>query len=188
MGPNDEPMSTEDYVNLLQLGGDNENLANQIALMKAQADHLRMDSLGGARNYGRAAIAPSWLELLGGLARNKAAQNQTNEVGRMQGRSTANKQIQDALIMKGILSRYSNQQPGAAPMGATPPPPASPGATVSPIAPPAVTSDSVRDLPARGGRMDQLAAPAGPMSDPTLRPRGVPPGDRLPPTFNPYSY
>lgn len=108
-------MTNEEYQKLLELGTTNEDLAQQISMQNAQAKYLR--SLGGPpqmRDVGRVVKAPHWMELLGALAQQKAAVNQQNKAMEGQKQVVANRQAQNAMIMRALLEAQGQPAPSEA--------------------------------------------------------------------------
>lgn len=112
---NFEELTPEEYAHLLQLGGINQGLAEQIKMQMEQSKHLRVDHLGNGRDFGRVTVAPHWMEVIGGLARNKAAQQKDDQVLRTQGNVNANQQIQYAMILKDIIAKRRAAQAAQTP-------------------------------------------------------------------------
>lgn len=100
----DEPLSYEEYVQLLQMGGENADLANSIAMQMKQAEWMRSDA-PQMRGNGRIMKAPNGLELLGNLARNKTSFDLDASSRKQQSQQTSNQAMQNQLIMQGILRR-----------------------------------------------------------------------------------
>ena len=105
-----EPMSYEEYLQLLQLGGDNADLANAIAQQQQQAEWLRMNA-PEMRGNGRVQTAPGFMELLGGLARNKSSFDLQKTVREQQQRQQQQSTHQNQLIMQAILRGQTPQMP-----------------------------------------------------------------------------
>lgn len=104
-----EPMTPEEYQMLLQLGTDNSDLQETIKMQLAQAEALRRGGGLGMRDAGRMTVAPHWLELVGQLAREGVAYNKQESALADRKKMGANTQMQNNLIMQGILARPKAQ-------------------------------------------------------------------------------
>jgi hypothetical protein len=66
-------LTPEEYEQLAALTTQNAELDQQMKLQMAQANAMRQGTMPQMRQAGRIATAPHWLEMLGGLAREKTA-------------------------------------------------------------------------------------------------------------------
>ena len=104
-------LTPEQYAQLLQMGGENSDLQDEIKRQMAQAEMLRMNELGGMRGNGRVQVAPHALELLGGLARNWKAGELGKSSAATQKAVNENTQKQNMMIMQGILRGQQQGMP-----------------------------------------------------------------------------
>lgn len=100
--PNDV-MTPEEYSQLLQLGGANQDLALKIKQQQDIADQLRVKNAPQGRMVGQVYAGPSWLETAGALARNYSAASQQQNAMGLQRQSNTNTQQQNRMIMEAIL-------------------------------------------------------------------------------------
>lgn len=107
----EDVLTPDQYAMLLQLGGDNAGLQDDIKRQMAQADQLRMTELPGMRGNGRVQVAPHALELLGGLARNWKAGELGKSSADLQKQANQNTNQQNMMIMQGILRGQGQQRP-----------------------------------------------------------------------------
>lgn len=109
----EEPLSMEEYIKLLELGGQNSELAAQIKQQLAMAEQLRAEA-PSMRGNSRIQVAPHFMEYLGGLARNRASALQSQAATDSQKRAAQNTNLQNQMIMQGILRqpRARQQMPG----------------------------------------------------------------------------
>lgn len=104
-------MAPEEYELLMSLGGDNAQLAQDMALQQAQAEALRQDMPQGGM-AGRVYVGASPLQFLAKLGTDNVVrkkQEKAAEMGRTMG---ANTQQQNRMVMQGILK---GNQPTPAP-------------------------------------------------------------------------
>lgn len=98
-----EPLTLEQYQELLALGGQNADLDQQMKMQLAQAKMMREGGAPQMREVGRVTVAPHWLELVGGLAKQKVA-GDIDKQAMMTGQTRqANVNKQNEMIMRGIL-------------------------------------------------------------------------------------
>lgn len=105
-------LTPEEYAQLLSMGGENTDLDMQMQMQMAQAKAMRQGNAPQMKQAGRVAVAPHWLELLGGLARERAGQIQQDKATASGKQRTANTGAQNALVLRGILG---NRKPEPAP-------------------------------------------------------------------------
>lgn len=104
-----EPLTAEEYQQLLDLGGLNQELANKIRMQMAQAESLRSE-LPEMRGNGRVQTAPHWLEALGTLAKNKVSNDMQNKALAGQQQMGQNAQSQNNMVLQALL-RQPQPQP-----------------------------------------------------------------------------
>lgn len=117
------PEQQAQYEELLRLGGQNEDAAQQMKQQQAQANLLRQNGqMPDMRRAGRMAVAPHWMELLGSLASQKVATDIDKKVSGTMAEQTARKQQQNAIILRQLMQQAPQQQitqgiamPGAQP-------------------------------------------------------------------------
>lgn len=115
-----EPLTPEEYAMLLQLGGDNAELQQEIQRQQALADGLRTNDFGQMRGNGRIQVAPGLLETGANIFRNYRAGQMDDAIKAQSGQVLGNTRKQNEVIMKGILGRGPGiQSPGSVP-GMTP--------------------------------------------------------------------
>jgi hypothetical protein len=106
------PQSYEELMAMIGLGGDNAGLEAQMAQQQAQAQALRSDA-PQMRQAGRVNVAPHWMEMLGGLAKNNVANQKSQQAMQTQQQIAQNKQAQYAQMLRMMQA----QQPSAPPAG-----------------------------------------------------------------------
>jgi len=105
-----EPLTDDEYRQLLELGGANDLEAAKMAKQIEMAKQLRMATAPQMRSAGGQIYAPGRAEAITGAIGNAmAAYQQGKGMGRQQ-TIAGNKQQQMALMLKGILGRGSGQQ------------------------------------------------------------------------------
>jgi len=100
-----EPLSEEEYRMLREYGALNEDADRQMQQQMAMAKMLRQGNAPQMRQAGGIAKAPHWLELIGGLAREKAAGMQDKQAGITSSQMARRKQQQNEMVMRGLLGR-----------------------------------------------------------------------------------
>jgi len=103
-------LSPDQYAQLLTLGSQNQLNANQIQYQSKLADQLRQGNMPQTQMYGRVAVAPSPLAMLGGLARENVAAHKDQQVSQMMQNQAMNSQMQAALMLR-ALGVGGQQQP-----------------------------------------------------------------------------
>lgn len=104
-----EPLTDEEYAQLLQLGGDNELASARMKQQLAMADQLRSISTPQTRSAGGQIYAPGKLEALSGIL-GGAASGAMQAKGMQGGEQMAmNNQKQRALMLRGILGGRPQQ-------------------------------------------------------------------------------
>lgn len=105
-----EPLTDEEYRQLLELGGANEVEAAQMAKQLEMAKQLRMATAPQTRSANGLIYAPGRAEsIVGALGAGLSGYQQAKGMGRQE-TIAKNKQQQMALMLKGILGRGSGQQ------------------------------------------------------------------------------
>lgn len=116
-------MTPEEYELLLSLGGENQQLTEEMKMQMLQAQQLRQDMPQG-QMAGRVYVAPNILQYAGKLAGDNVANQKQKAAAANQRTIGANTQQQNGMIMRGILSGNQPQgpatMPGAAPVGEDP--------------------------------------------------------------------
>jgi len=104
-------LTPEEYQQLLELGALNEEDAAKLKLVLAQAENMQGMVKGPqARQYGNTVVAPHWLELVGGLAQQGAANNKQRQANEMMGQQRMRQQQQQALMLKALQAGQQPQQ------------------------------------------------------------------------------
>lgn len=108
-----EPLTDEEYAQLVELGGLNEMEAAKMARQLELAKQLRSSTTPQMRSAGGQIYAPGRAEsIVGALGSAMAGYQQTKGMKAQEG-IAANNQKQRALLLRGILSRGSGaQMPG----------------------------------------------------------------------------
>jgi hypothetical protein len=104
-------MTYEQMMEMIGLGGQNSDLEAQIAQQRAQAEALRIGA-PEMRQAGRVAVAPHWMEMLGGLARNKVAGDLDKGAMSSNTAMNANKQAQFAQLLRAMSGGQSSAPGG----------------------------------------------------------------------------
>ena len=126
----DPPMDMAEALRLIGLGNDNMGLEDAIKQQMAQAQFMREGGVPEMRHAGRVSVAPHWMELLGGLARQKVAGDLTKSASSDQAKMRGNTLDQNNSILRAIMQQQAIQQPpggtgilpGASGQGMQPPP------------------------------------------------------------------
>lgn len=113
----DEPMSQEEYDQLISLGYSNADLQAAIEYQKMIADKLRRDAPQG-HMAGRVYVAPSALEYLGNFAQNAVSGNASNKARQQQQEMNANTNQQNMMIQRALLRQPAQQPMPMVPQGA----------------------------------------------------------------------
>lgn len=108
-------MTNEEYLQLLQLGTNSDELAQKIEMQKAQAKYLRSFGTPEARQSGRVTTAPHWMELVGRLAQEGVAAKQMREAQAGQQKMAQNRAEQNQMIMKALIAQQQLQNPQQSP-------------------------------------------------------------------------
>ncbi len=108
----DQPLTPEEYQKLLDLGNQNMGLDNQIAMQQKQADMLRQGNRPDMRQAGRLTVAPHWMELVGGLAREGVGNRVANQAMQGQNTKVGNMGMQNNLLLKALMGNQRLSQPG----------------------------------------------------------------------------
>lgn len=97
-------MTYEQYMELLNLGSENQGIDDAVALQLAQAKAIRPAPLE-MRGNARIQTAPHWLELAGGLAQQYASKKlQDKSLGDLTKRR-GNAQTQNSAIVRAIMGQ-----------------------------------------------------------------------------------
>lgn len=105
-----EPLTDDEYRQLLELGGANELEAAQMAKQLEMAKQLRMSTAPQTRSANGQIYAPGRAEsIVGAIGAGLSGYQQAKGMGRQE-TMAKNKQQQMALMLKGILGRGSGQQ------------------------------------------------------------------------------
>ena len=107
-----EALTLEELQQLLELGGQNDEASALLNMQKAQANRLRQGNTLQARDTGRVTVPPHWMELVGGLAREKVASDIDKKMEQSSKDQAMRRQQQNALMLRGLMN---NQQQRAAP-------------------------------------------------------------------------
>lgn len=112
-----DPMQEEEMLRLIQLGSQNAGLDDQIKQQMAMAAIMREGNAPQMRYAGRMVRAPHWMELLGGLAREKTAGDLDKQVRTSQETQRGNIMAQNEAILRALMAQRQAQQeqPNAAP-------------------------------------------------------------------------
>ena len=110
-----EQLSPEDYALLLQLGSENSDIDAQIALQQAQAQRMReMGQAPQGGMAGRTYVNPHWTQYAAGLANQYGAGKKEQVVTDQQAQRNKNQDMQNQMIMRGILAGARKQSPTSA--------------------------------------------------------------------------
>jgi hypothetical protein len=107
-------LTPDEYMALLQLGGENADLDMQIALQQAQAKQARQR--GEAPQGGMAGnvfVGPSWTQQLASLAWQKNARDADKSATDTGAKKNVNTQEQNKMIARALLAAQGNQSYGA---------------------------------------------------------------------------
>ena len=99
------PMTVKEYEALLSAGNANAALDPKIKQQMLMAEYLRKGNAPAARQAGNVYVAPNWMELAGGLAREYAANKQQNAALQALQAQQTNKQVQQALMLKALMGQ-----------------------------------------------------------------------------------
>lgn len=117
-----EPLSNEEYLYLLSLGSMNTDLANALQMQMAMSKNLRVTNGPQMREAGRVAVAPHPLEVAGDLARNYVAGQMDKRAYGAQQNINQNRQLQNQMILRGILNNTRMPTTDPTQAGMSPPP------------------------------------------------------------------
>lgn len=116
-----EPLTPEEYQALLQAGVSNAELDAIMQMQMAQANQLRTGA-PEMRGNSRVQMAPHWLEMVGGLARNKVAGDKEQAALATKKQMVQNTGNQNQLLLKALMSQAGGVGTGGT--GEMPQPPA----------------------------------------------------------------
>lgn len=103
-----EPLTQEQYAQLLMLGSQNGEADQLMQQQMAMAKRLRAGGAPQMNGNSRVQVAPGILELLGGLAKEKVASGYDKSAQDSVKEQTLRKQQQHALMLQALMNR---QQP-----------------------------------------------------------------------------
>lgn len=104
-------LTPEEYMMLLQLGGENSDLETQIALQQAQAKQMRQrgeQPQGGMA--GNVFVGPSWTQQLASLAWQKNARDADKGVAESGQKKTANTRAQNEMVTRALLAQENQRR------------------------------------------------------------------------------
>lgn len=108
-----EPLTLEQYQQLLALGSENQELDEQIAMQLAQAQAMRSKGAPQMRDAGTFKMAPGALEVLGGIASQGGAALMDSKASQGMKSKRSNTESQNNMILQAILQgARPTQQPG----------------------------------------------------------------------------
>jgi chaperonin cofactor prefoldin len=110
----EDVLTPEEYALLLSLGTDNQQLSDAIKMQMHQAEQLRAEA-PQMRRAGRVVMAPTAMELLGGLAQNKSSYDLQRGALENQKRSAATTNQQNQMMMQALLRGRQPQQAAPTP-------------------------------------------------------------------------
>jgi hypothetical protein len=115
------PLTVAEYEALVNAGNENARLDPKIKQQMLMAEYLRKGNAPQGRQAGAVYVAPHWTELAGGLAREWAANKQSNDaIGRVNPDGTATgmaaqqlkKEQQQAILLRSLLGQQAlGEQP-----------------------------------------------------------------------------
>lgn len=108
-----QPISYEELMQMLQLGGETEGLDAQMKQQLAQAEQLRGGGAPQMRQAGRMMVAPHPMELLGGLAKQFAAVKMAKDAETTSGQIRSKKGTQNQMLLKALMQQQGMDQPNA---------------------------------------------------------------------------
>lgn len=116
-----EPLTPEEYQKLLELAGQNDELAQQLAVQMQQAKNMREGVQSPQlRQAGRVVVAPHWMEALGGIAQQGAIARKDRSMEENRRKQANNRSLQNQMIMQSIL-KSTQPPPTVAGPGLMPP-------------------------------------------------------------------
>lgn len=107
----DPPMEMAEALRLLGLGSENQGLDDSIRQQMAQAQFMREGSVPQMRDAGRVVRAPHWLEMLGGLAKQKVAGDLTRSAQQGMAKQRGNTLEQNRAILQAIMRQQQTPEP-----------------------------------------------------------------------------
>jgi len=108
----DNLLTPEEYQQLLTLGQDNALMGDELKQQLAIAEQLRQGNAPQMRNAGRATVAPHWMELLGGLAREKSSYDRMGQAQQTRKGMQGNMNAQHALMLRALGAGAQQPAPG----------------------------------------------------------------------------
>jgi hypothetical protein len=105
-----DALSPDEYMRLLDLGGQNEQLDRQVARQQAMSSRLRQ-FVPQQRMAGRQIVSPGNAEILASLLANLRAGQLDNKASGLGDQRGQNLQSQNRLVMRGILGRPQQAAP-----------------------------------------------------------------------------
>ena len=106
-----EPLTLEQYQQLLALGSENEGLDQEIAMQLAQAKSMRDRGAPQLRDAGTFKVAPGAIETLGGIANQGGAAFMDSKAKAGMKARTGNTSAQNNMLLQAILGGAQTQQP-----------------------------------------------------------------------------
>jgi hypothetical protein len=106
-----EPLTMEQYQQLLALGSENEGLDQEIAMQLAQAKAMRDRGAPQLRDAGTFKMAPGALETLGGIASQGGAAFMDSKAKEGMKSRSNNTSAQNNMLLQAILSGAQQPQP-----------------------------------------------------------------------------
>lgn len=123
MATSPRAMTVKEYEALLAAGNANAALDPKIKQQMLMSEYLRKGNAPQGRQTGAVYTAPHWLETVGGLAREYAANRQSKTALQAMQEQQTNKQAQQALMLKALMGQAPSPeqadpaQQSAAPTG-----------------------------------------------------------------------
>lgn len=125
MATKGRPLTTAEYGALVSAGNENARLDPKIKQQMMLAEYLRKGNAPQGRQAGAVFAPPHWMELVGGLAREWAANKQGKAAQGAQAAQQKQKELQQAILLRSILGQAPLPEqadpvvPSAAPVGGT---------------------------------------------------------------------
>ncbi len=119
-----DTMSPEEYELLVSLGGANQDLSDQVAMQREQAQMLRGGPRAGAGGMaGNVYVASNPLQHVGDVLRDKLSMDKMGEARAGMGQMNSNQQQQNQMVLKQLLGRPAGAAPNGSLTGGTAPDP-----------------------------------------------------------------
>ena len=110
-----QSLTPEEYQQLLDLGGQNEEAQQLMVQQQRQAQGLRQGNRPQMRNAGNMNVAPHWLELAGGLAKEYQAGKLDKGVAASTKEQAMRKQQQNAMMLRALMGQQQQAPQGTGP-------------------------------------------------------------------------